>query len=121
MCLSDAPFNCLMLFNCSDKTHKWLKAKVVDVVREVTTRFKVHFNGWKPKHDEWLDAGSFRLAAAGQFTEVVMVDVVKPALIPWYENSAIRSLVSPCLLRQLMFQASALMISLLVSFVMKFV
>lgn len=72
-----------------------MKARVVDIIRESEpVRFKVHFNGWKAKHDEWLDAGSARLAALGQHTEVVMVDVVKPPQIPWYENSAILSLVS---------------------------
>jgi hypothetical protein len=65
----------------------------VDIVREAHVSFKVHFNGWKPKHDEWLDAGSPRLAALGQFTEVVVVSVVKPPLVPWYENSAVHALV----------------------------
>jgi hypothetical protein len=74
----------------------WHKAKIVDIIREEPVSFKVHFNGWKPKHDEWLEAGSPRLAALGQFTEVVMVDVVKPPLIPWYENTAIHALVSYC-------------------------
>lgn len=27
--------------------------------------FKVHFNGWKSKFDEWMDWESFRLAPCG--------------------------------------------------------
>ena len=80
-------------FLCSDKTMKWLKARIIDIIRDEPVRFKVHFNGWKPKHDEWLEMCSPRLAALGQHTEVVMVDVVKPPLIPWYENTAIQTLV----------------------------
>jgi hypothetical protein len=95
--------DCVTMF--SDKTHKWHKARIVDVIREPPVRFKVHFNGWKPKHDEWLDAGSPRLAALGQYTEIVMVDVVKPPLIPWYENTVIHELVS-CVFRSVLFFSS---------------
>lgn len=45
-----------------NKTFKWYGAKVVKVEGD---QVRVHFLGWKDRHDEWIHRNSERLAAKG--------------------------------------------------------
>lgn len=70
-----------------NKTFKWYEAKVVAVDKE-KNRFKVHFQGWNSKYDEWVDKYSQRLVAF-RTSQKIMEEAVKNAakMVPWYQHT----------------------------------
>lgn len=70
-----------------NKTFKWYEAKVVQV-DNVKCRYKVHFQGWNSKYDEWIEKFSQRLVAF-QTSRKIMQEAVKNAarMVPWYQYS----------------------------------
>lgn len=68
-----------------NKTFKWYEAKVVQVDRE-KHRYKVHFQGWNSKYDEWIEKHSQRLVPF-RTSQRIMEEAVKNAarMVPWYQ------------------------------------
>lgn len=70
-----------------NKTFKWYQAKIVQV-DPVKNRFKVHFQGWNSKYDEWVDKYSQRLVPF-KTSKKIMEEAVKNAsrMVPWYQHT----------------------------------
>lgn len=72
-----------------NQTFKWYQAKIVlhDPVKD---RYKVHFQGWNNKYDEWIEKYSERLVPHGT-SHLIMREAVQQAarMVPWYQHSTL--------------------------------
>jgi hypothetical protein len=71
------------------KTYNWYEAKVIQVDKE-KDRYKVHFQGWNSKYDEWVPKFSERLVPF-KTSQLVAEQAEKVAaiMLPWYEHNSI--------------------------------
>jgi hypothetical protein len=71
-----------------NKTFHWYEAKIT-AFNEKNHRYKVHFQGWNSKYDEWIDQYSERLIPhkASAFA-VKEAEKLATQLIPWFAESA---------------------------------
>ena len=77
-----------------NKTFHWFEAKIIDI-DTVNEKIKIHFKGWNPKFDEWLDVTTERIALLGSSSKLMYEAAKKAAvLIPWYEHDEILCRVS---------------------------
>lgn len=68
------------------KTYNWYEAKVIQYEKE-KNRYKVHFQGWNSKYDEWVTKYSERLVPH-KASKLVALHAEKAAaiMVPWYEH-----------------------------------
>ena len=69
-----------------NKTFCWYEAKVV-TFDEKKNRYKVHFQGWNSKYDEWIDKYSDRLIPH-KASAIAVKEAAKLAsqLVPWFAS-----------------------------------
>jgi hypothetical protein len=69
------------------QTNKWFPAKVVGVdSSEASPRYKVHFQGWNSKYDEWISKYSERLVPF-QSSQFILNEAERESslCVPWFD------------------------------------
>ncbi len=73
------------------QTYKWYEAKIVQY-DDAKKQYKVHFQGWNSKFDEWIDKYSERLVPH-KASLLLLKEAEKQAgfMLPWYQADDLQS------------------------------